>query len=224
MKNIAISIITFTLDKFKLILLELFSYIYILLSKSSKLLFKIALNLSLLLIPVIILTHIWQPVESYLVYTSIHYRDKIVNNVATSYGYTIYTPSKPFSIKDKLITEMQVNSVPMQYYPILRALIKHESNDNTMIVSKAGAQGLMQLMPATVKKCKINDAFNQIENMECGVWWFKKMLDSQNGNLERAMVEYNAGVHRMYKTPESNNYVGKVLNTLNDLPLNELAY
>ena len=76
---------------------------------------------------------------------------------------------------------------------LIRAVIQAESNFNPRAVSKAGAKGLMQLMPATAKELGVKDSFNIEQNISGGTKYLRRMLDLFGGDTEMALAAYNAG-------------------------------
>jgi soluble lytic murein transglycosylase-like protein len=76
---------------------------------------------------------------------------------------------------------------------IVRAIIHAESSFNPNAVSHAGAQGLMQLMPATARRFGVTNSFDPTQNIGGGVQYLAWLLKRYNGDLTLAAAGYNAG-------------------------------
>ncbi|MFL1454833.1 lytic transglycosylase domain-containing protein [Marinobacter sp. GN3S48] len=90
--------------------------------------------------------------------------------------------------------EIQAAARQFQIDPALvRAVIHAESAFNAGAVSPKGAQGLMQLMPATARELAVSNAMNAAENIRGGVNYLAQMLKRFGGDTKLATAAYNAG-------------------------------
>jgi len=76
---------------------------------------------------------------------------------------------------------------------IVRAVIHAESAYNPTALSRAGAQGLMQLMPPTAARFGVTDSYDAGQNIRGGVQYLSWLLKRFNGDLTLAAAGYNAG-------------------------------
>jgi hypothetical protein len=104
---------------------------------------------------------------------------------------------------------------------LARAIIQAESAFNYRARSKAGALGLMQLMPSTAERFGVLDPFDPRQNISGGVKYLKWLHSYYEGNLTKVVAAYNAGegaVNRHKGIPpfaETRAYVPKVLDLYN---------
>jgi soluble lytic murein transglycosylase-like protein len=76
---------------------------------------------------------------------------------------------------------------------VIRAIMHAESAFKPNALSRVGAQGLMQLMPATARRFGVSNAFDPAQNIRGGVQYLAWLLKRFNGNLTLAAAGYNAG-------------------------------
>ncbi|HEY3626496.1 MAG TPA: lytic transglycosylase domain-containing protein [Terracidiphilus sp.] len=104
---------------------------------------------------------------------------------------------------------------------LLASLVKAESNGNARAVSRAGAQGLMQLMPATAADLGVHDSFRPEQNVQGGSSYLDALLTRYHDNLALALAAYNAGpaaVDKYHGIPpyrETRLYVARVIHEFN---------
>jgi soluble lytic murein transglycosylase-like protein len=101
---------------------------------------------------------------------------------------------------------------------LVHAVITAESGYNPMAVSRAGAQGIMQLMPGTARRFGVQNSFDPAQNISGGVKYLRELLTMFNGNKELAVAAYNAGENAVIRAgnrippyAETTHYVPKVL-------------
>ncbi|MFK7989641.1 MAG: lytic transglycosylase domain-containing protein [Sandaracinaceae bacterium] len=125
------------------------------------------------------------------------------------------TSTARFSRYDAVIREAAaLYQLPESF---LRAVIKVESNYHAEVVSRAGASGLMQLMPATAARMGVTDVFDPRQNILGGARYLRILANQFNGDLVLTVAAYNAGegaVLRYRGIPpyaETQGYVRRVL-------------
>ena len=139
-------------------------------------------------------------------------KDGIVHytNVRPSGQKNVKTFSFPCYASDIKCNQMDWESIPLnrsafdveiqaaaEVYAVddalIRAIIHAESAYQPEALSPKGAQGLMQLMPATQKELQVVDVFDPISNIEGGTLYLSRLLEQFNQNVEFAAAAYNAG-------------------------------
>jgi soluble lytic murein transglycosylase-like protein len=135
-------------------------------------------------------------------------------------------PRKPATAADIRSSLAIVSSAINVDVDLLASIIHAESNFRPSAVSRAGAQGLMQLMPGTARQLGATDAFRPEQNIAAGTAYLNQLLnrydphDTSRG-LALAIAAYNAGpaaVDKYHGIPpfrETRAYVARVINDFN---------
>ena len=130
------------------------------------------------------------------------------------------TRPQPVALTEQQIIDQNIQKAAAKYDlspDLIRGVIRAESNFEVKAVSRAGAQGLMQLMPATAKELGVEDSFDIAQNIDGGAKYLRQMLDRFGGNVRKALAAYNAGPGTVIKYngrvpyPETRRYVKRVL-------------
>jgi len=104
---------------------------------------------------------------------------------------------------------------------LLASVVRAESDGQVRAVSRAGARGLMQLMPGTASELGVEDAFRPDQNIAGGSAYLDQLLKRYNENVALALAAYNAGpaaVDRYHGIPpyrETRAYVARVIREFN---------
>jgi soluble lytic murein transglycosylase-like protein len=104
---------------------------------------------------------------------------------------------------------------------LLASVVQAESNGNTLAVSRAGARGLMQLMPSTASDLGVRNSFAPEQNIGGGTAYLDQLLTRYRDNIVLALAAYNAGpaaVDRYHGIPpyaETRAYVARVIRAYN---------
>jgi soluble lytic murein transglycosylase-like protein len=109
---------------------------------------------------------------------------------------------------------------------LINSVIRAESGSNPKAVSPKGAQGLMQLMPATARNLGVTDSFDSRANVEAGTRYLHEMLVKFDFDLAKALAAYNAGPNRVsqYKgVPPYNETRAYVIRIIKDFNRKKLA-
>jgi soluble lytic murein transglycosylase-like protein len=103
---------------------------------------------------------------------------------------------------------------------LIRAVMEQESAFKPCALSPKGAQGLMQLMPATADEFHLADVFDPAQNVGAGAKLLRMLLDKYSGDTRLALSAYNAGGARVDQSggvpdiPETQDYVTSILSRL----------
>lgn len=143
--------------------------------------------------------------------TQVEFRPIVVPGRYRNYG----SPSK-YTGSDLLYLVRQYSRQYGLDENLVLAVIRAESNFNPYAVSRAGARGLMQLMPGTAAEMGVRDIFDPAQNIAGGTQYLAQMLKLFRRNLPLALAAYNAGPSTVQKYggvppyEETKNYVERV--------------
>jgi soluble lytic murein transglycosylase-like protein len=124
--------------------------------------------------------------------------DKVVDQdgapIVPAYAFTDVSPAP---VPPQFAAALTQASAAANVSPaLLAALVWQESRWNQQAVSRRGAIGLAQLMPATARDLGVNPA-DPIANLTGGARYLRQLLDQFGGNVEKALAAYNAGPGRV---------------------------
>ena len=123
-------------------------------------------------------------------------------------------PMPPEHAYDEFIREAS-----LQYgvdVALIRSVMQTESAFDALAVSRAGAVGLMQLMPEVSEEMGVDDPLDPRQNVMGGVKYLRRLLDLHRGNVRLALASYNAGAGNVTQYggvppfPETRKYVKEV--------------
>lgn len=142
-------------------------------------------------------------------------------NTPTSPRYRVFLKSQPSATPSAAdLYDDFIEEAAFQHgvdYSLIKAVIRAESGFNHRAVSRKGARGLMQIMPANFKTLQLKNPYDPRENILAGTRYLRRMLDRFNGKLGLSLAAYNCGpslVERYQCVPpidETIDYVEKVL-------------
>ncbi|GAC1418942.1 MAG: lytic transglycosylase domain-containing protein [Burkholderiaceae bacterium] len=153
--------------------------------------------------------------------------------VSAASDQTVNESGSPVVLPQGAITAVRPAPVPTQYAAaltnaaasanispvLLAALVWQESRWNAQAISRKGAIGLAQLMPATARDLGVNP-MNPIANLNGAARYLRQLLDQFDGNVEKALAAYNAGAARVRSAggvpaiAETRNYVTSIVRRL----------
>jgi len=103
---------------------------------------------------------------------------------------------------------------------LITSVVQKESNGNPNAVSSAGAQGLMQLMPATASSLGVSNPFDPTQNIDAGTRYLASLISKYNGDVSTALAAYNFGPGNVDSgkswPKETINYVTSIVGSITD--------
>lgn len=155
-----------------------------------------------------------------------------LTNVPTDLRYRRVTtqPNRLHPVLSERELEPMISRYSRQHqlHPaLIRAVIKAESGFDPQAVSRAGAIGLMQLMPQTAIRLEVRDLYDPDDNIGGGTKYLRQLLDRFRGNLPLALAAYNSGEHTVDRyrgvppIDETRQYVKKVIHYYRTFLMND---
>lgn len=141
----------------------------------------------------------------------------VLNSICPSHGLTDYSLEKLFATLHEAATDHQVDP------ELLMAVMAVESRCQAKARSRAGALGLMQLMPATAKWLGVKNPLAVRDNVFGGAKYLSMLLGYFDGNVRLALAAYNSGPGTVRRVkgippyPETRNFVKRVLHYYEEL-------
>ena len=124
------------------------------------------------------------------------YKQGITQNVTKNPFPLLKTSKKELVFYDIILEAAEEHDVDPA---LVKAIIMAESGYNPAAISKKGAIGLMQLMPATAGDLGVEDLFDPERNVNAGVRYLKRLLNQFEGDISLALAAYNAGSRKVKK-------------------------
>ena len=137
----------------------------------------------------------------------------------TNEDFASYLNASTTTMDDIFNKASETYNVPVA---LLKAMAKQESNFDPNATSSSGAQGVMQLMPATAASLGVTNAYDPEQNIMGGAKYISQLLDKYDGDTTLALAAYNAGMGNVAKYggvppfKETQNYVAKVTAYMNE--------
>jgi len=128
------------------------------------------------------------------------------------------SPMTPVEMLEMLTRAGTLHNIDVD---LLASVVQAESNGNARAISRAGAKGLMQLMPATASQLGVHNSFAPEENIGGGTAYLDALLTRYHNDIKLAVAAYNAGpaaVDRYHGIPpyvETRAYVARVISEFN---------
>ncbi|WP_169392140.1 MULTISPECIES: lytic transglycosylase domain-containing protein [Psychrobacter] len=158
-----------------------------------------------------------------------YYKDSIAQKATFTSNYNpTYTPSTSSGSRSTYDSYIVASAGRHGVDPaLLKAMMHTESAFNPNARSPVGAQGLMQLMPATARRFSVSNPWNPAENIEGSAKYLAWLLRKFNNKVEFAVAGYNAGEGNVMKYggippfKETRNYVQRVMSRYNTIYKND---